>query len=103
LFLEVDVTELWDSISGVGSLLVLAIVSALAIRAVRRWFKDADLPVTSGFTMSELRKIYQEGKMTKAEFEKATERVCAAHSAHFLPSEKTNSKTEKAGDRPAPQ
>jgi hypothetical protein len=91
-------SDLWDSVPALITVMLAAMAAAVVIYRVRRWIKESDLPPTTGFTLADLRKIYQDGKMTREEFERASQRIVAAHSAHFLPSEKTAPKTDKAGD-----
>ena len=55
-------------------LIVLLIIGAAGVLRLRRWMKEDDLPAGGiGFTLSDLRQLHKQGKMTDAEFEKAKE------------------------------
>jgi hypothetical protein len=50
-------------------LLVILMVLFLAIQRYRRWMSSEDTPTGAGFTLSDLRRLHKEGKMTDQEFE----------------------------------
>jgi hypothetical protein len=93
-------TSFWDQIGGFGwlvdslILLILAIAGALAIRYLRRWVAQPEIPISGGFTLGDLRKLHQEGKMTDEEFKKASELVAKAMRARML-AESTKKPTEQ--------
>jgi hypothetical protein len=64
--------------AGTGSALIgtLILIVALilmfgAVAAYRKWMRADTTPSGPGFTLSDLRKLHKEGKMTDEEFEKA--------------------------------
>jgi hypothetical protein len=75
--------------SGMGgvigwSLVLLALVVAgfYAVVYLRRWLKEDDVPSGGiGFTLSDLRQLHREGKMTDEEFERARAKFVAAGKA----------------------
>jgi hypothetical protein len=68
---------------------VIALPAAiLAIRSIRRWTRQSDLPPAGGFTLADLRKLHKEGKMSEEEYKKAAARVVGAQTAQLLGPEK---------------
>jgi hypothetical protein len=62
-------------------LIVLLIVGAAGVMWLRRWMKEQDLPTSTGgigFTLSDLRQLHREGKMTDEEFERARSKMVSA-------------------------
>jgi hypothetical protein len=65
--------------AGTGSALIwtLVLIVALllmfgAVAAFRKWMRTDDVPTSGpGFTLSDLRRLHKEGKMTDEEFDKA--------------------------------
>lgn len=80
-----DYTDLfgWGLSWWVGclALLVLAVGGFALVGRVRRWLRQTDAPVASGFTLGEMRKLKQEGKITEEEFKRAAALITKAHSA----------------------
>ena len=73
--------------SGVGGvffwsfiLILLIIAGAAAVMRLRRWLKEDDAPTSSGigFTLSDLRQLHKQGKMTDEEFERARAKMVEA-------------------------
>jgi len=61
------------------ALIGVAIVLFLAVTAIRKWLKDDTSPTAGvGFSLSDLRQLVREGKMTHEEFEKAKAIILAA-------------------------
>src|SRR4051812_36529611 len=64
-----------SSIAGVFgwslALIVLVGIAFFAIIRIRAWMRDDDMPASVGFSLTDLRQLHREGKMTDAEFEKA--------------------------------
>ena len=58
-------------------LLALLLVGFAAVSKLRQWLKTDDTPVGLGFSLSDLRQLHREGKMTDEEFEKARSRIVA--------------------------
>jgi uncharacterized membrane protein len=52
-------------------LIVCVLVLFVAVVLLKRWLKKDDITSGPGFTLSDLRQLVAEGKMTKEEFEKA--------------------------------
>src|SRR3954454_1446171 len=53
-------------------LIVSLVVMFGAVVAFRKWMKSDDAPTSGpGFTLSDLRRLHKEGKMTDEEFDKA--------------------------------
>ena len=99
----------------VWSLILIALVVAgcAAVLRLRRWLKeDYDGPATSGigFTLSDLRQLHREGKMTDEEFERARSkmveagRVMAAKMPHPLsrPQDTTDAGRARTRREPPP-
>jgi hypothetical protein len=65
-------------------LIVLVIGGAAGVMYLRRWLKEEDVPTSSGgigFSISDLRQLLREGKMTEEEFERARTKMVAAGKA----------------------
>jgi hypothetical protein len=65
-------------------LILLIIGGAAGVMWLRRWLKEEDVPTTSGgigFTLSDLRQLHREGKMTDEEYERARSKMVAAGKA----------------------
>jgi hypothetical protein len=65
-------------------LILLVIGGAAGVMWLRRWLKEDDLPTTTGgigFTLSDLRQLHREGKMTDEEYERARSKMVAAGKA----------------------
>jgi hypothetical protein len=65
-------------------LILLIIGGAAGVMWLRRWLKEEDVPTTSGgigFTLSDLRQLHHEGKMTDEEYERARSKMVAAGKA----------------------
>ncbi|MCC6239072.1 MAG: hypothetical protein IT448_02055 [Phycisphaerales bacterium] len=52
-------------------LLVIVAVGAALVLWLRKWYASSDAHVQGGFTLAEIRKLHQEGRMTGEEYEKA--------------------------------
>src|SRR5437764_6064066 len=52
-------------------LIAVLIVGLVIVLQVKKWLNTPDLPTRSGFTLSDLRRMHKEGRMTDEEFEKA--------------------------------
>jgi hypothetical protein len=63
-------------------LIVLIVAGAAGVLWLRRWMKEEeDVPTTPGgigFSLSDLRQLHREGKMTDEEFERARSKMVAA-------------------------
>jgi hypothetical protein len=88
--------------AGSGSALVWTIVLIFAlvlmfgaVAAYRKWMRTDDTPTGPGFTLSDLRKLHKEGKMTAEEFEKAK--------AVLIGSAKAGADKPVLGDRQGPR
>jgi hypothetical protein len=72
--------------SGVGSVIVWSLVlialllaGYFAVMTLRSWLKSSDEPGGGiGFTLSDLRQLHRDGKMTDEEFERARARMVDA-------------------------
>jgi hypothetical protein len=73
--------------SGVGGvffwsfiLIILIIAGAAAVMRLRRWLKEDEPPSSAGigFTLSDLRQLHKQGKMTDEEFERARAKMVEA-------------------------
>jgi len=75
--------------TGVGSVIFWSVVLIGLLLAgfwvvitLRNWLKSEDIPSGGiGFTLSDLRQLHREGKMTTEEFERAREKFIAAGKA----------------------
>src|SRR5215211_3265508 len=57
----------------IGSVILIVFVLVLfgGVYVYRKWMTAEDTPSNEGFTLSDLRRLHKEGKMTTEEFEKA--------------------------------
>ena len=62
-------------------LIALLLVGFFAVTWLRQWMKADDAPATVGFTLSDLRELHRQGKMSDAEFEKARSLIVGATKA----------------------
>jgi len=79
-------------------LIVLIFIAFVGVLRLRNWLKDDDAPVSIGFSLTDLRQLHRQGKMTDAEFEKARN-LMVAHAkqmAERLPDPLAGSKTAGA-------
>jgi hypothetical protein len=53
------------------ALLAVLIVGLMAVLQIKKWLVTPDLPERAGFSLSDLRRMHKEGRMTDEEFEKA--------------------------------
>lgn len=71
-----------STISAVGWSLVVAVVALVALVGVmrlRKWLKEDDVSAGGvGFTLSDLRRLQREGKITDEEFERARSKMVEA-------------------------
>jgi hypothetical protein len=74
---------IWSAI-----LLAILVVLFFAIKVYRKWMTADDSTTSTGFTLSDLRRLHKEGKMTDEEFERAKTQMLGSLKA--------------AADKPAP-
>ena len=82
--LILPLAEAMDAVRVIGWSLVLVallLVGFYAVTRLRHWLKADDAPVGIGFTLSDLRQLHRDGKMTDEEFEKAREKMMASAKA----------------------
>jgi hypothetical protein len=65
-------------------LLVLAIGGVSVVGYLRRALKEPDVPESTGFTLGDLRKLKQEGKMSEEEYQKASALITKRHTQELL-------------------
>ena len=53
----------------------IVVAGAVAISFIRRWMKDDGRPRQIGFTLSDLRQMHAEGRLSKEELEKAEQHL----------------------------
>ena len=72
--------EISDLFKPVIALIVVVIVLIVAVQALRRWMStsDADEAPAAGFSLSALRQLVKDGKMTPEEFERAKAQIVQA-------------------------
>ena len=67
-------------------LIVFVLILFAAVVLLKRWLKEDDAPSAgTGFTLSELRQLVAEGKMTQEEFDKAKVLVIGSAKAAAAP------------------
>ena len=90
--------------SGVGAifgwslvLIVLIFVAFFAVVRLRNWLREDQTPASIGFSLTDLRQLHREGKMTDAEFEKARNLMVAhaKRTAERLPDPLAGSKAAR--------
>jgi hypothetical protein len=60
-------------------LIVLVVIALVGVMRLRKWFQEEDLPSGGiGFTLSDLRQLHREGKMSDEEFERARSKMVQA-------------------------
>jgi hypothetical protein len=69
-------------------LIIILAVAFVGVKWIRHWAKESDLPPAGGFTLADLRKLKQEGKMSEDEYKKAAGLIIGAQSAQILSPEK---------------
>ncbi len=64
----------------IASAIVVAVllIGFVVVSQVKRRIQTSDEPAGSGFSLSDLRKLYKQGQMSAEEFEKAREKVVEA-------------------------
>jgi hypothetical protein len=85
-------------------LIVLIIIAFFAVVRLRAWLKDDDdAPVSVGFSLTDLRHLHRQGKMTDEEFEKARNLMVAStkRMAENIPDPLAGSKLAAERDRAA--
>src|SRR5580692_9166377 len=76
---DVDVTRFWvQMLIGGGVLVVALLVGFIVVSQVKRRMETPDEPAGSGFALSDLRRLYEDGEMSAEEFEKAKVKVVEA-------------------------
>jgi hypothetical protein len=63
------------------ALIGLIVVAMAVVLRLRRWLQSDDQPPGTGFTLSDLRALYEQGAMTSEEFEKARAKIVAGAKA----------------------
>ena len=61
-----------------GILVVVLVLAMVIVTWVKKRLKDSDEPVSSGFTLSDLRQLHKSGQMSDEEFERAKAKVVEA-------------------------
>jgi hypothetical protein len=64
--------------------LVLAIAGLAIASYTRRWAKKTEAPPAGGFSLADLRKMKNDGKMSEEEYKRITERVAKAQKSQNL-------------------
>ena len=62
-------------------LIALLLVGFFAVTRLRQWMKEDDAPVSIGFTLSDLRDLRRQGKMSEEEYERARAKMMAGAKA----------------------
>ena len=74
-----DVEDPTNVIVGSFFLIVLLVLGFMALMRVKKWMAQDDEPDDGiGFTLGDLRRLHQQGRMTDEEFEKARVQMIAA-------------------------
>jgi len=78
--LDADWTQLFwvQMLIGSGVVLVMLLIGFVVVTQIKRRMQTPDEPVGSGFSLSDLRRLYNQGQMSAEEFEKAKEKVVEA-------------------------
>ena len=77
----------------------IVVAGAVAISFIRRWMKDDGRPRQIGFTLSDLRQMHAEGRLSKEELEKAEQHLIKkVRSTFSLPPTLTRCKTRLPTD-----
>ena len=62
-------------------LIALIVVAFLVVMRLRQWLQSDDEPVAAGFSISDLKRLHREGKLSTEEFEKARDKMLGAAKA----------------------
>ena len=62
-------------------LIALIVVGFLVVVRLRQWLQTDDEPVASGFSISDLKRLHKEGKISTEEFERARGKMVGAAKA----------------------
>ncbi len=60
------------------ALIALLMVAFAGYSYLKRWMRSSEEPMATGFTLSDLRELHRQGKMSDAEFELARGKMVAA-------------------------
>ena len=59
-------------------LIVLLLIAFAGYSYLKKWMSSADEPMSRGFTLSDMRELHRQGKMSTEEFEQARAKMVAA-------------------------
>jgi hypothetical protein len=59
-------------------LIVLLLIAFGGYSYLKKWMNSADEPMPTGFTLSDMRELHRQGKMSTEEFEQARAKMVAA-------------------------
>jgi hypothetical protein len=88
-----------------GVLIGIVILAFLAYAQFKRWMREPETSSSSaGFTLSDLRELHRQGKMTEAEFELAKTKILgsAKKAADALPDPLAGRRQGPSAAQPAP-
>ena len=81
---DIPLAEAMDAVRVVGwslVLIALLLIGFYAVTRLRHWMREDEPAVGIGFTLSDLRQLHREGKMTDEEFERAKAKIVAGAKA----------------------
>src|SRR5262245_20342086 len=98
-------SELGRAIGWSLVIVALIVVAFFAVMYLRRWLQEEDVPSGGiGFTLSDLKQLHREGKMTDEEFQRAHSKMMAGAKAmtENLPDPLAGSRRRKdEGEKPS--
>ena len=72
-------SQFWvQMLIGSGVVVVMLLIGFVVVTQIKRRMQTPDEPAGSGFSLSDLRRLYEEGQMSAEEFEKAKGKVVEA-------------------------
>ena len=91
-------------------LIAVVIVGFLVVIRLRQWLQADDEPVAAGFSISDLKRLHKEGKISTEEFERARQKMVGAAKAmtEKLPDplagsrKRADERPRTGGDNPSP-
>jgi hypothetical protein len=96
--LDADWTQFWvQMLVGAGVVVVMLLIGFVAVTQIKRRMETPDEPAGSGFSLSDLRQLYEEGQMSAEEFEKAKGKVVEAAKRAM---ERAEARRQSAGKGP---
>jgi hypothetical protein len=86
-----------------GGILGLAVVGVLVVWYIRRWTRQPEATPPGGFSLGDLRKLRQDGKISEDEYKRASERLAKVQKEKMLAPRPGVEKKKPAADPKLPE